>query len=1024
VAGLCHANIVQVYEVGEHEGRPFFTMELIDGGSLAQKLAAAPLTVRGAAELVASLAEAVSVAHSAGIVHRDLKPANILLTAGGTPKISDFGVARRLAGKADLTATGTAVGTPSYMAPEQASGGAGAVGPATDVYGLGAVLYELLTGRPPFRAETALETFRQVLADEPVPPSRLNSRVPRDLETVCLKCLHKESQGRYACAHALAEDLRRYLLGQEVAARPIGRLEMTAKWVRRNPAVASLSAAAVLALVAGTVASLLFALEAGRQADIATARAGKLEEQSTELQAQTRAKEESARRAQDNEEKATRILVSSWLNAIGRNQYPLNRPLDAVEGDVVRELRVAPAHIRLRFLEAALRDPDAAKRVGRRADWIMHAIVGCDRAQRTEVEQRIVRRIQEPETPQEVLLACARLGLWVNIKDRVWVESSAAAVIVELRDPTTERIDYPRLAEMLAAVSELLPPTQASDHAAQAMGVFLPMLQDRNKLLLVYDPLVQAVVAISPWLDEDTAARAAAALGDGIRQFPSYPLFWQPLAKALAAVCRRLPPPDATAHVHRTVDWIIESYKATPEKDKISDQFRTAEALLPLCGRLDADRAARVADTMLAILDDNERTGPLKEIIPPTGCVEVLTAVAERLDAPGNLRAAEELIRVLRKSESKVLPIEQLKLASVTMCRRLDSAGAARVADAVVVAVRDPKISAEARTIFASVLVAVGDQLDPVRADSLERALVDSLPTDLADVKSLFSRGNVGQSVAAVAAVCGRADARSAARVADALTETIRNPQTPIELLPPLVTALGVASGRLPPGEASSRANRAIAVLASLQSTRTKPLDRIVLAEALAAAWTGLGPTEASAHARTTVADLEDLLRDPKLTPFEQSRLAQALVVVYGHLGPAERAAHSNAILASHADTILAALRNPKNNLDPAARVQFAESLVFLCILLDPPTAGRVFDALLPTLSDLDIQLFDMHLSRHRDGSIKKVISRLEEADLQRFLEHPLTVGRLQRVILNVLGEAKHRHFRNTWDYLDWTESQ
>jgi hypothetical protein len=213
-------------------------------------------------------------------------------------------------------------------------------------------------------------------------------------------------------------------------------------------------------------------------------------------------------------------------------------------------------------------------------------------------------------------------------------------------------------------------------------------------------------------------------------------------------------------------------------------------------------------------------------------------------------------------------------------------------------------------------------------------------------------------------------------------------------------------------------------VLASRQCTRTKPLDRIVLAEALAAAWTDVGPTEASAHARTTVADLEELLRDPKLTPFEQGRLAQALVVVYGHLGPTERAAHSNALLASHADTILAALRNPRNNLNAAVRLQFAESLVVLCMLLDPPTAGRVFDALIPTLSDLNVQLFDAHLSRHRDRSIKKVISRLEEADLQRLLEHPLAVGRLQRVILDVLGEAKHRHFRNTWDYLDWTESQ
>jgi len=460
-----------------------------------------------------------------------------------------------------------------------------------------------------------------------------------------------------------------------------------------------------------------------------------------------------------------------------------------------------------------------------------------------------------------------------------------------------------------------------------------------------------------------------------------------------------------------------------PKNDTIFYPFRAADALLPLCGRLDADRAARVEDTMLAILGDRERIGLIRTVFTSpkadfSGCAEVLAAVAERLDAPGNLRAAEEMIRVLRRTESKVLPIEydQLKVTLETMCRRLDAAGAARVADAVVVAVRDPKTSAGFRTIYASVLVAVGDQLDPDRDESLERMLVDSLLTDLADVKSLSPKGIEGRTAAAVAAVCGRARAKCATRVTDALTETIRKPQTPIELLPPLVTALGVAGGRLPPAEASARANRAIAELASLWRTRTNPLERIVLAEALPAAWTDVGPTEASAHARRTVADLEDLLRDPQLTPFEQSRLAQALVVVYGHLGPAERTAHSNSLLASHANSILAALQNPRNNLALATRVGLADSLVALCMVLDPPTAGRVFDALVPTLSD-----FGMQVTRHRDGPIKKVISRLEDADIRRLLEHPLAVGHLQRIILDALGEAKHCSFRNTWDYLDRT---
>ncbi len=187
VASLRHANIVQIYDVGEHEGRPYFTMEFVEGGSLARTLAGTPQPARQAAAMLAELAQAVHVAHQGGIVHRDLKPANILLTTEGTPKIADFGLARHLDGESALTVSGIGMGTPSYMAPEQASGTVGTIGPAADIYSLGALLYELLTGRPPFRGETASETERQVIAAEPVPPMRLNPKVPRDLETICLR---------------------------------------------------------------------------------------------------------------------------------------------------------------------------------------------------------------------------------------------------------------------------------------------------------------------------------------------------------------------------------------------------------------------------------------------------------------------------------------------------------------------------------------------------------------------------------------------------------------------------------------------------------------------------------------------------------------------------------------------------------------------------------------------------------------------------------------------------------------------
>jgi eukaryotic-like serine/threonine-protein kinase len=248
---LLHPNIVHIYEVGEEAGRPYFSMEFAEGSHLAARLDGTPWPPRRAAELIETLADAVHHAHERGIVHRDLKPSNILLSAEGIAKVADFGLAKILGdGGAGQTQTGTILGTPSYMAPEQAAGQA--VGPAADVYALGAILYELLTGRPPFKAETPGETIQQVLHDDPVPIRRLQPKVPRDLETVCLKCLEKEPARRYPSAQSLADDLRRFRDQEPIRARHVTRVERLWRWCRRNPLAAGLTglAAALLVVIA------------------------------------------------------------------------------------------------------------------------------------------------------------------------------------------------------------------------------------------------------------------------------------------------------------------------------------------------------------------------------------------------------------------------------------------------------------------------------------------------------------------------------------------------------------------------------------------------------------------------------------------------------------------------------------------------------------------------------------------------------------------------------------------------------
>jgi len=334
-ANLDHPGIVPIFEIGEHAGQHFFSMGFVEGRSLDDKIKDGPLPPREAAELTLKAAQAIVYAHRQGVIHRDLKPANVLLDTDGQPRITDFGLARRFKEDSGLTATGQVLGTPAYMPPEQAGGDTGNIGPAADTYSLGAILYCLLTGRPPFQSSNVVDTLRQVLEQEPVAPTTLVRSTPKDLETICLRCLQKDPGKRYATSAELVAELQRYLNGEPILARPISTSERVWRWCRRKPALAGLSAVAGLLVLLLGIGGPLVALQQAalrEQAESEREKARRAEDRAVKQQGIARANEQEATKQQGIAERKTAETEATFARSnffLAQAMWDSNRPASA-----------------------------------------------------------------------------------------------------------------------------------------------------------------------------------------------------------------------------------------------------------------------------------------------------------------------------------------------------------------------------------------------------------------------------------------------------------------------------------------------------------------------------------------------------------------------------------------------------------------------------------------------------------------------------------------------------------------------